>query len=105
MIWRSLHTRKHIKNILPKRIWHEKPVPMDDIQEEIYSMISSKLMTNLSGRTANFARKMRRARIIRLLQVVTNPRLIVEKDPIYSSYGPTIEGQRNSVRILKLILK
>ena len=47
---------------------------------------------------------MRRARIIRLLQVVTNPRLIVEKDPVYSSQAPKIQTNKEKiVKILKLI--
>ena len=76
---------------------------MDDIQAEIYSLIKSKLKSNLTGKTADFVRKMRRARIIRLLQVVTNPKLIVSKDPQYSSYGPMITDPRSNLRILKLI--
>tara|TARA_Y100001936_G_scaffold178061_1_gene174776 strand:- start:2021 stop:4006 length:1986 start_codon:yes stop_codon:yes gene_type:complete len=97
-------SRKQLKKDLPKQKFHEIEVPMDDIQEEIYTIIRSKLNKNLSGRTASFIKKMRRARVIRLLQVVTNPKLIVDKDPVHSSLAPEIKkDSRENIRILNLI--
>ena len=97
-------SRKQLKKDLPKQKFHEIEVPMDNIQEEIYAIIRSKLNKNLSGRTASFVKKMRRARVIRLLQVVTNPRLIVENDPVHSSLAPKItKDSRENIRILNLI--
>ena len=43
----------------------------------------------------DWVKKMRRARVIRLLQTVTNPRLLVAKDPIYSGLAPPIHQERN----------
>ena len=102
-LWTRVSAR-NLKKDLPKQKFFLRKVAMDEIQEEIYSIIRSKLTKSLKGRTANFVRKMRRARIVRLLQVVTNPRLIVEKDPVYSSQAPMIQAKsRENVKVLKLI--
>ena len=103
-MWTRVST-KHVKKDLPKQKMIRIHVEMDQIQEEIYSTIRTRLIANIpSGRTMEKVREWRRARVIRLLQVVTNPRLIVERDPVYSSLAPSIQGGgRENVRILRLV--
>ena len=90
-----------LQNILPKI---EKPViipvQMNALQEEIYDDIESDLTEENEGPDKWTLEEWKQAKIVRTLQAVTNPRLILENDEIFQ-----IPAQRMGKQYAKRIEK
>ena len=75
-------TNRELEHEMPKRnIPPTKSIVMDSKQEEIYRIIESQIISELpEGADKEKIKEWKKAMIIRLLQAVTNPKLIVEND-------------------------
>jgi len=78
-------TNSQMKSELPKMNEIRQNIPMDPIQSEIYGIIESGLQDEDSGDgiTNDKVTEWRRNKVLRLLQAATNPKLIIERDPIF----------------------
>lgn len=75
-------TNKELQNNMPKRYFPEPiDVKMDPEQEDIYRIIESQFVTEMpDGADKEKIKEWKKAKTIRLLQAVTNPKLIIEND-------------------------
>ncbi len=81
-------SHERVKDDLPGTNLVRKSVPMDKEQDDIYTMIESRRdRLPARGSTVAKIREWRKARIMRLMQACTNPRLIIENDPAFNTKG------------------
>jgi SNF2 family DNA or RNA helicase len=74
-------TNKQMSDQMPKKFETEITVKMDSTQQKIYSIIEAQMLQDMEeGSNQDRVRKLKKARVIRLLQIVTNPKLIIEND-------------------------
>ena len=76
------------------------PVEMNDLQEDIYDDIENELAEEDEGPDKWTIEEWKQAKVIRALQAVTNPRLILENDETFK-LGP-LKKKENSKRIEKI---
>lgn len=75
-------TNLEMEDEMPERFSKSIEVEMDSTQQQIYSIIKHQATHEIDeGQSQEAVRKLKKAVIIRLLQTVTNPRLISENDP------------------------
>ena len=98
-IW-SRVTLNQLKKVLPKTVVKNIPVVMDDLQEKIYELVEEKMLDEMDeGPDRNKVAELKAAKIVRLLQAVTNPRLIIENDPTFNL--PALKATKNNADIMK----
>ena len=74
-------TNKEMKDEMPERFYESIGVEMDSTQQRIYSIIKHQAVNEMDeGKSQEAVRRLKKAVIIRLLQTVTNPRLISENE-------------------------
>ena len=88
---------------LPKTYEISVPVRMDKLQQEVYDLIISEIKLMDEGVVREKTREWKAAKIIRLLQAVTNPRLMLENDSTFNV--KKLKGIRENVEVLKTIAK
>lgn len=94
-----------LEHEMPERKEHRDglQVKMDDKQEEIYRIIESQFLTDIPiGVERDKVEKWKRAKIIRLLQAVTNPKLVAENDPDFKLPEFIIETEKDR-SIMRLV--
>ncbi len=96
-------TNKQMEPKMPERFYETIEIKMDSTQQQIYSIIREQMIHEMDqGRNQDAIRKLKKARIIRLLQTVTNPRLISENDPDfrYDKLTVTKKGDKDILHLL-----
>ena len=81
---RPLYWRVRKQDVeLPAPKYHRIPVPMRPYQEAIYNSLAIKVLADLEKRPSERERlrEWRKARMVRLLQVSSNPSLLIEHSP------------------------
>jgi hypothetical protein len=74
-------TNKQMASTMPEKTETVIDIPMDSTQQQIYSIIETQMIHDMEeGRSQDVIKKLKKARVIRLLQTVTNPKLIGEND-------------------------
>ena len=101
-IWHRV-TLNELKKQLPKTYEISVPVRMDKLQQDVYDLIISQIKLMDEGMVREKAAEWKAAKIIRLLQAVTNPRLMLENDSTFNVKKLT--GTRENVEVLKTIAK
>lgn len=84
-LWTRVSNRQMEKE-LPKKNRITHFVKMDPIQDEIYSAIESGIISNQQSDDVGFDKitQWRKNKVLRLLQSVTNPKLLTLKDPLFN---------------------
>jgi len=103
-MWTRVSNRQ-LADEMPVRKEHRKgcEVVMDSKQEEIYRLIESQFLSDTPpGIEREKLQQWKRAKIIRLVQAVTNPKLIAENDPDFNLPELIIQTQRDK-SILHLV--
>ena len=96
-------TNKEMAPEMPERFYDSIKITMDDTQQQIYSIIKHQMINEMDeGRSREAVRKLKKSFIIRLMQTVTNPRLISENDPDYQINKLT-EKKKGDRDILNLL--
>ena len=95
-------TNKELESEIPDRFFHPIQVEMDSTQNQIYRIIESQILHEMpEGDDKETMRKLKKARIIRLLQTVTDPKLIMAKDNEFNKDGFIIKSKSDkSIRDL-----
>ena len=101
-LW-SRVTINELKKQLPKAREKMEPVKMDKLQQDVYDLIIQQIQLMDEGPEKEKAAEWRAAKIIRLLQAVTNPRLMIEDDATFDL--KRLKGTEENVEILKKIAK
>ena len=98
-IW-SRVTLKELEKVLPKTSVIPVPVKMDELQEKIYELIEEQELDEMDeGFDKDEVTKLKAAKIIRLLQAVTNPRLILQNDRTFNLSAK--KATKNNAEIMK----
>ena len=96
-------TNKEMAPEMPERFYEPIPIVMDDTQQQIYSIIKHQIINEMDeGRSQEAVRKLRKAAIIRLMQTVTNPKLISKDDPDFQMSKLTVrkKGDQDILNLL-----
>jgi len=96
-------SNKEMASEMPKRFYEEIPIKMDSTQQQIYSIIKDQIVNEMDeGGSQEAVRKLKKASVIRLMQTVTNPRLISEKDSDFQ-IERLIDKKKGDLDILNLL--
>lgn len=86
-------TNKELESEMPERYYEKIDVPMNPKQQQIYRIIESQILNEMpEGDDKEKVRQWKKAIIIRLLQTVTDPKLIIEKDSDFNPDGFVIKS-------------
>ena len=78
-------------------------IAMDKDQEEIYSLIESQFNNQPRGWGEKKLREWQRTRVLRLLQAVTNPSLLIQNDPFFKNLPAITKKNAANLRVIKLV--
>lgn len=96
-------TNRELESEMPPRYEKTEHVEMDSKQQEIYRIIESQILNEMpEGADKEKVREWKKAKIIRLLQVVTDPKLIIEKDDYFQQ--PKLEIESNNDKSISNII-
>lgn len=96
-------TNREMADEMPERFYEPIEVEMDSTQQQIYSIIKHQAAHEMDeGKSQEAVRRLKKAVIIRLLQTVTNPRLISENDPDFQ-IGKLTAKKKGDQDILNLL--
>ena len=101
-LW-SRVTLNQLSKQLPKTYEKSVQIRMDKLQQDVYDLIIAQIKLMDEGLVREKAAEWKAAKIIRLLQAVTNPRLMVENDSTFDV--KKLKGTRENVEVLKTIAK
>ena len=95
-------TNKEMADEMPKRFYESIEVKMDSTQQQIYHIIKHQAVHEIDeDKSQEAIRRLKKAIIIRLLQTVTNPRLISENDPDFQF--DNLSAKKREQNILNLL--
>jgi hypothetical protein len=98
-------TNVELQSEMPARFFHPIQVEMDSTQQQIYRIIESQILHEMpEGDDKETTKQLKKARIIRLLQTVTDPKLIMEKDSEFNKDGFVVNTNSDK-SIRELILE
>lgn len=96
-------TNIQLESEMPPRFEKTYHVEMDPKQQEIYRVIESQILNEMpEGDDKEKVREWKKAKIIRLLQVVTDPKLIIEKDDDFQQ--PKLKIESNNDKSIRNII-
>ena len=90
---------------IPPAVYKEISVPMSDTQRAVYDAIENKLMDSFDDEDSPYLKKIRQAKMIRLMQAATNPELLkYSLAEITDENGDTIvESEEDSLFISNIL--